>query len=110
MFTDIVGYTAMMEHNETMALITINRFKETLKKWVQQFHGEIIQYFGDGGLIIFSNSADAVNCSGELQNSFGQKPQVPVRIGLHLGDILFKEGNIFGDCVNVASRIESMGM
>jgi class 3 adenylate cyclase len=43
----------MMEHNETAALITINRYKEALKRSVQQFNGEIIQYFGDGGLIIF---------------------------------------------------------
>jgi len=110
MFTDIVGYTAMMQRDESQALIKMNRYRESLKLQVQEFNGELIQYFGDGGLAIFSNSADAVNCSTVLQNQFREEPQVPVRIGLHLGDILIKEGNIFGDCVNITSRIESMGI
>ncbi len=110
MFTDIVGYTAMMQQDESVALIKLNRFKEALNREVQKYHGNIIQYFGDGGLIIFTNSADAVNCAGNLQDNLREEPQVPVRIGIHLGDIIYKEGNIFGDCVNIASRIESMGI
>ncbi len=110
MFTDIVGYTGMMQQDEAMALKKLGRYKEKLRASVTQFGGEIIQYFGDGGLIIFSNSADAIGCSAQLQESFTDEPPVPVRIGLHLGDILVSEGNIFGDCVNVASRIESMGI
>ncbi len=110
MFTDIVGYTAMMQQDEALAMVSMNRYKATLKEQVEAFNGEIIQYFGDGGLVIFSNSADAVHCSSLLQHAFRQEPSLPVRIGIHLGDILLKEGNVFGDCVNVASRIESMGM
>lgn len=109
MFTDIVDYTAMMQYDEPLALLKLHHYKNTLKQQVAQFHGEIIQYFGDGGLVIFSNSADAVNCSASLQKEFQEYPKVPVRIGLHLGDILIKEGNIFGNSVNVTSRIESMG-
>lgn len=110
MFTDIVGYTGMMQHDEAAALKKMSRYKETLQEKVFQFNGTIIQYFGDGGLIIFSNSADAVACSAGMLESFAEEPPLPVRIGLHLGDILIREGNIFGDCVNVASRIESMTM
>ncbi len=110
MFTDIVGYTAMMQQDESLALIQLNRYKNALKQKVAEYHGEIVQYFGDGGLVIFSNSADAVSCSGDLQNIFRETPTLPVRIGLHLGDIIYKEGNIFGDSVNITSRIESMGI
>ena len=110
MFTDIVGYTAMMQKDEALALSTIHRFKEELHTRAKACRGEIIQYYGDGCLIIFTNSEDAVNCAKDLQESFREEPSVPVRIGIHLGDILFKEGNVFGDCVNIASRIESMGI
>lgn len=110
MFTDIVGYTAMMQRDESLALIKLSRFKEELNRRVQEFQGDIIQYYGDGCLIIFANAADAVNCAGILQEGFREEPQVPVRIGIHLGDIIHKEGAIFGDCVNITSRIESMGV
>ncbi len=110
MFTDIMGYTAIMQQDEDLALNKLNRFKDELKLKVKEFRGEIIQYYGDGCLIIFTNSVDAVNCARGLQEDFREEPQIPVRIGIHLGDILVNEGNIFGDCVNIASRIESMGV
>ncbi|MEP7165666.1 MAG: adenylate/guanylate cyclase domain-containing protein [Ferruginibacter sp.] len=110
MFTDIVGYTAMMQHDESQALIYLNCYKDALNQRVKQFNGELIQYFGDGGLVIFNNSADALSCAGALQQDLREEPTVPVRIGIHLGDIIYKEGNIFGDCVNITSRIESMGI
>ena len=77
---------------------------------MKEFGGEIIQYYGDGSLIIFHNAADAVNCAKEIQEDFRKTPPVPARIGIHLGDIIFEEGNIFGDSVNISSRIESMGV
>jgi len=110
MFTDIMGYTAMMQQDETFALNKLNRFRNQLRARVGEFRGEIIQYYGDGCLIIFTSSADAVNCARILQQDFREAPQVPVRIGIHLGDILVNDGNIFGDCVNVTSRIESIGV
>jgi len=110
MFTDIVGYTAMMEENESLALIKLNRFKKELHLQVQENKGTVIQYFGDGGLIIFTNSEDAVNCARNLQKELKEEPFVPLRIGIHLGDIIYKEGNIFGNSVNITSRIESMGI
>ncbi len=110
MFTDIVGYTAMMQHDESQALIILNRFKTILNQKVAEFQGELIQYYGDGSLIIFTNAVDAVSCAGMLQEDFMNEPHVPVRIGIHLGDIIHKEGNIFGNCVNITSRIESMGV
>src|SRR5882724_5327390 len=106
MFTDIVGYTRMMQQDELLALNLITRFKDVLKLAVSEFQGEIIQYYGDGCLMIFSNSLDAVTCAKSLQENFQKEPLIPARIGIHLGDILISEGNIFGDCVNITSRIE----
>jgi len=60
--------------------------------------------------MIFKNAVDAVNCAKLLQEDFTKDPHVPVRIGIHLGDILLEEGNIFGDSVNISSRIQSMGI
>ncbi len=110
MFADIVGYTALMQHNEDEALRLLERFKEALYIKTKEFQGEIIQFYGDGCLAVFTNSADAVNCAKFLQEKFTENPPVPVRIGIHMGDVLFKEGNIYGDCVNITSRIESMGV
>ncbi|HLF46944.1 MAG TPA: tetratricopeptide repeat protein, partial [Chitinophagaceae bacterium] len=110
MFADIAGYTSMMQHDETLAMNKLHHFKEQLKLKVQKYNGEIIQYYGDGCLMIFTNALDAVNCAKILQEDFTKDPYVPVRIGIHLGDILLEEGNIFGDSVNISSRIQSMGI
>jgi adenylate cyclase len=110
MFTDIMGYTAMMQEDEELALQTVNRFRDQLKSRVSEYRGEIIQYYGDGCLAIFTNSADTVHCAAVLQQDFRKEPLVPVRIGIHMGDILVNDGNIFGDCVNITSRIESIGV
>ena len=110
MFTDIVGYTAMMHSDETEALIKLNHFKTAVNTQAARFNGEIIQYYGDGALLIFQNSTDAVNCGNALQENFAKDLPVPVRIGIHLGEILREDGNIFGDSVNITSRIESMGV
>ncbi len=110
MFADIVGYTALMQHNEEEALGLLQRFKEELQARIKESQGEIIQFYGDGCLAVFTSAADAVGSAKILQEKFRESPRVPVRIGIHLGDVLFKEGNIFGDCVNITSRIESMGV
>jgi TolB-like protein/class 3 adenylate cyclase/Flp pilus assembly protein TadD len=110
MFTDIVGYTSLMQKDEAAALDKLHRFKEELSLGTKLHRGEIIQYYGDGCLIIFPNSNDAVSCAKSLQEAFRDKLDIPVRIGIHLGDILIEDGNIFGDSVNISSRIESMGV
>jgi TolB-like protein/class 3 adenylate cyclase/Tfp pilus assembly protein PilF len=110
MFVDIVGYTAMMQHDEDLAMNKLHCFKERLVSTVGDFKGEIIQFYGDGCLLIFQNSADAVGFARALQLNFRKTEAIPVRIGIHLGEYLAEEGNIFGDSVNIASRIESMGV
>jgi pentatricopeptide repeat protein len=110
LFADIAGYTALMQKDEAIAMQLLQRFKQELFQSVKDNNGEIIQYFGDGCLVVFTNAPDAVLAAKTIQEKLMIEPMVPVRIGLHLGDVIYREGNIFGDCVNIASRIESMGV
>ena len=107
MFTDIEGYTALMQQDESKAVAMRARLRSTFEATTEAFNGKIIQYFGDGTLSTFDSAVDAVECAIELQNVFLTEPKVPVRIGIHVGDIIYAEDDIIGDAVNVASRIES---
>jgi len=110
MFTDIEGYTAIMQQSEEKAIFIRARHREILQKGHEKFNGRIIQYYGDGSLSTFQSVVEAVQCALSMQQEFLQSPNVPVRMGLHIGDIIFNEEHIFGDGVNVASRIESLGV
>ncbi len=110
LFADIAGYTALMQKDEKLAIQHLNRFKEVLEKETAAHQGSIVQYFGDGCLLSFESSTKAVNCAVALQHAFSAEPVVPVRIGIHMGEVLFKENNVYGDGVNIASRIESIGI
>lgn len=107
MFTDIEGYTALMQEDEAKAVAMRARLRSTFEATTEAFDGRIIQYFGDGTLSTFTSAVDAVECAIELQSVFLIEPKVPVRIGIHVGDIIYTEDDIIGDAVNVASRIES---
>lgn len=109
LFADITGYSAMMQDNETTALNSLNRFREILESIIPLYDGHIIQYFGDGCLVCFESSINCVECAINLQEGFQLSPSIPVRIGLHMGDVLFTDDSAFGDGVNIASRIESLG-
>ena len=110
LFADIVGYTALMQSNEALALAHLEKFQQALEREVPNNKGEIIQFYGDGCLCTFDNGIDALNCAKNLQTAFQTAPQVPVRVGLNAGDIILKDGNVFGHTVNIASRIESLGI
>ncbi|MCK4344258.1 MAG: adenylate/guanylate cyclase domain-containing protein, partial [Bacteroidales bacterium] len=110
MFTDIQGYTALMQQNEERAIEIRERHREIFNSTTEKFNGKILQYYGDGTLSIFNSAIDAVNCAVEMQLAFQQEPLIPVRIGIHLGDIIYSDEEIIGDGVNVASRIESLAL
>ncbi len=109
MFTDIVGYSALMQKDEKAAVEIRAKHRKVFKEQHQTFNGTIVQYFGDGTLSFFDSAIDAVSCAVELQKDFRKgEITVPVRIGLHLGDIFYDGTEIFGDGVNVAARVESI--
>lgn len=110
LFTDIEGYTAIMQESEQKAIFIRDRHREILQKEHEEFNGRIVQYYGDGTLSTFQSIVQAVQCALSMQRKFLSLPQVPVRMGIHIGDIVFNEESVFGDGVNLASRIESLGV
>ena len=110
LFADIVGYTAMMQRNEQEGLATVHRFNAVMETQVQAHQGEILEFRGDGCLVVFDSAVEAVHAAKAIQEQLREPLAVPLRIGIHLGDIVFTQGNIYGDGVNLASRVESMGV
>ena len=109
LFADIVGYTALMQKDEATANVLLEKFHNTLNIKVPFHKGQIINNYGDGCVCTFDSAVEAMNWAKTVQGIFQSAPRVPVRIGLHSGDVMFKEGNVYGDSVNIASRIESLG-
>lgn len=105
-FTDIVGYTHLMHINEDHALLLRSRHRSILLALHEKYGGEVLQFFGDGTLSIFHSSVNAVECAVEMQIEYKKDPEVPVRIGIHVGDISYDGVDAFGDGLNVAARIE----
>src|SRR5687767_6576421 len=110
MFADMTGYTALMQEDEAHAKLLRSRHRHILESLIPAYHGTILQYFGDGTLSIFDSAADAVRCGIAIQIELQKEPRVKLRIGIHSGDVVYdREGN-YGDCVNIASRIESLSV
>ena len=81
-----------------------------LDNTLEKYHGKILQYYGDGSLSIFKSAIDAVNCAINIQQQLLQNPKVDLRIGIHTGDVSVEDESIYGDGVNIASRIESLAV
>ncbi|MFC1620583.1 adenylate/guanylate cyclase domain-containing protein [Candidatus Neomarinimicrobiota bacterium] len=108
MFTDIVGYTALMGEDEQQALQLLEKNRTLLKPIIGQYNGEWLKEMGDGSLSSFASAVDAVNCALQIQHILREDPKLSLRIGIHVGDVVFEGGDVFGDGVNVASRIEPL--
>jgi class 3 adenylate cyclase/TolB-like protein/Tfp pilus assembly protein PilF len=108
MFADIVGFTALMQEDEDRACSQRDRQREVLSTLVPRHQGEILQYYGDGALSVFTSAVQAVECAVEIQLALREEPAVPLRIGVHTGDIVHEGGGVYGDGVNVAARIEGL--
>lgn len=106
MFTDIVGYTTLMGRNEktTLTLLKINR--EIHKKWIRIYKGKLIKEIGDGILASFLSTSNAVHCAGAILKDLEEIENLDLRIGIHLGEITTDDKEIYGDGINIASRIE----
>jgi len=109
LFTDVAGYTALMQKDEKQAVIQIKKFNAVMAKQAAAHHGQVINYYGDGSLSIFQSATEAMHAALEVQYEMRQEPVVPLRIGLHIGEVFFEEDKALGDGVNVASRIQSLG-
>jgi adenylate cyclase len=108
MFTDIVGYTALMQGNEEVASKARSRHRKVFQEQHELHQGEIVQYYGDGTLSVFKSAIEAAQCAIEIQQLLQEGDPVPLKVGLHLGDIVFNNTEVYGDGVNFASRIESL--
>jgi hypothetical protein len=105
-FTDIVDFTKLSADDEQKALEVIDKQRELLKPIVLEHKGEWLKEIGDGLLFSFDSSLDAVRCSIEIQETLKDIDELNIRIGIHQGDIFIKDGDIYGDDVNIASRVE----
>ena len=110
MFADMTGFTAMMQEDEAKAKVLRNRQQKTLENLIPGHNGTIVQFFGDGTLSIFDSAIDAVKCGIEIQKELQKEPKVKLRIGIHSGDVVYDTKGLYGDCVNLASRIESISV
>jgi len=107
MFSDIAGYTALMGHDEQKALRALEAHRALLRSLMPRFNGSLIGEIGDGTLTSFRSALDAVNCAREIQAAL-RDDELRLRIGIHVGDVVFSQNNVHGDGVNVASRIHAL--
>ena len=110
MFADIAGYTALMQEDEKLALQLRRKFQDKLEKEVTEYNGRILDFRGDGALCTFTSTIEAVRAALAVQLEMQIDSVVPLRIGMHTGDVLVEGNNIYGDGVNIASRIESFAL
>ena len=108
MFTDIVGYTALMGKDEAKAMDLVHMSHEIQKRLVEEFEGDWLKEMGDGIMCSFPSASDAIYCALEIQEQLFQQQDLQLRIGIHLGEVLFENGDIFSDGVNIASRLQAI--
>ena len=110
MFTDMVGYTALMQQNEALAAQKMERFRICHEQSMARYNGKVVQYYGDGVLTMFTSALHAVESAIETQMQYLQEPRIDVRIGIHTGEVMTDGYGAYGDGVNVASRVESLAV
>src|SRR5438094_1885449 len=115
MFTDMIGYAALGQKNESLSLALVEEQRRLIRPILNRHNGREVKTIGDGFLVEFLSAMDAVRCAYDIQRitrefniSEPVEHKLHLRIGVHLGDVVESEGDISGDAVNVASRIESL--
>ena len=105
MFTDIVGYTALMGDDEQKAFKLLQKNRQIQQPIIQKHCGHWIKEMGDGILASFQTVTDAVLCAQSIQHACNKLEDLKLRIGIHLGEVVFEHEDVFGDGVNIASRL-----
>jgi len=108
MFTDMVGYTALMQKDDVQARELLQRHRDKITPLIEKHLTEIIQYVGDGTLSIFGSAIEAVNCATEIQRNLVDVKEISLRIGIDVGDVVIDGDEVYGDGVNIASRLEPL--
>ena len=107
MFSDIVGYTALMGSDERKAFDFIKKNRRIHWRLIRKYKGRLLKEMGDGMLASFPSSMDAIKCALSIQKAV-KELDIPLRIGIHQGDVIFEKQDVLGDGVNIASRIQGI--
>ena len=105
-FTDVEGFTRLTEQDEQKALDAVDRYRSAVRNATSQWQGELIHFYGDGSLMTFRSVINAVQCAVLIQSLV---EEVPVRIGIHLGEVVRNNDTVYGNAVNIASRLQALG-
>src|SRR5258706_12126121 len=115
MFTDMVGYSALAQRNEALALELLEEHRALLRTLFLRFNGTEIKTIGDAFLVEFHSALEAAQCAIEIQRTLAKRNhdvtserRIELKIGIHIGDVIHRDGDVYGDGVNIASRIEQL--
>src|SRR5882724_5179789 len=115
MFTDMVGYSAMAQRDDKVALELLEEHRRLLREIFPRFHGTEIKTIGDAFLVEFGSALEAAQCAIEIQRTLAKRNhdvtsdrRIALKIGIHIGDVVHRDGDVYGDGVNIASRIEQL--
>src|SRR6201995_4318591 len=115
MFTDMVGYSALSQRDDKLALELLEEHRQILRKIFPEFNGTEIKTIGDAFLVEFNSALEAAQCAIEIQRALANRNadaaaprQIELKIGVHIGDVIHRDGDVYGDGVNIASRIEPL--
>jgi adenylate cyclase len=110
MATDVVGYSKLMQSDETAALAALTEVRNATQQQIELHQGRIANTAGDSVLAEFGSAVEAVGCAIALQGQLTRQEgkDLQLRIGIHLGDVVDKGGDLFGTAVNIAARLEGI--
>jgi TolB-like protein/class 3 adenylate cyclase/Tfp pilus assembly protein PilF len=115
MFTDMVGFTALAQRDDGLALELLEEHRRLVRAALLRNAGQEIKTIGDAFLVEFDSARGAVNCAIEIQRAIAERNrtemagrQIAIRIGIHVGDVVHRDGDVLGDGVNIAERVRSV--